>query len=145
MAILNLEDLQGTCEALVFSKEFGESETLLKSGEPLLLTGSVMVEGDEAPVAKLRVREVKLLREAREKKTSRVHFRVQADQLSADVLRELKTILGRFRGNCAAYLHIRIPDRDAETVLKLPQNVTSSEQMEQEVDGLFRARVTEFT
>ncbi|NMB76315.1 MAG: DNA polymerase III subunit alpha [Myxococcales bacterium] len=145
MAILMLEDLAGTCEALVFSREFAELESVLKSGEPLLLSGSVVLEGDdEEPVAKFRVSEAKLLREVREKKTSRVRFRVSAEQLSGERLHKFKAILDRFPGNCAAYLHIRLPDPGAETVLRLPAPVVYSETLEQEVDRLFSARVTEY-
>jgi hypothetical protein len=118
---------------------------MLKSGEPLLVTGAVVMEGDESPVARLRVREVCLLGAAREKKTSCVHFRVPAGSLSKDRLLELKSILGRFRGACSAYLHIRLPECGSETVLKLPEQVGPSEEMEHEVDSLFMGKVTEFS
>jgi len=145
MAILVLEDLEGTCEAIVFSKEFALCEDLLKSGEPLLVKGTVAMEGDENPVAKLRVREVALLAEEQAQKTSRVSFKLQADSLTPDKLAELKTILGRFKGSCRAYLHIRLPEVASETVLELPDQVGSSEQLEQEVDNLFSGKVTEFS
>jgi len=145
MAVLTLEDLEGTCEAVVFSKEFAEHETALKSGEPLLVTGQVAMEGDENPVARLRVREVCMLGDAREQKTRCVRFRVPAESLSRERLEELKTILSRFRGGCAAYLHIGLHECGSETVLKLPEQVGPSEEMEHEVDSLFKKKVTEFS
>ncbi len=145
MATLVLEDIEGTCEAIVFSKEFALCEGLLKSGEPLLVKGTVAMEGDENPVARLRVREVALLADEQAQKTSRVSFKLQADGLTPDKLEELKTILGRFKGSCKAYLHIRLPQAGSETVLALPDQVGSSEQLEQEVDNLFSGKVTEFS
>jgi DNA polymerase-3 subunit alpha len=145
MAVLTLEDLEGTCDAVIFSKEFAEYEQALKSEEPLLVTGSVVMEGDENPAARLRVREVRLLGDACEKKTSCVRFRVPADSLSKDRLEELKSILGRFQGACSAYLHICLPECGSETVLKLPEPVGPSEEMEHAVDSLFRMKVTEFS
>ena len=145
MATLVLEDLEGTCEAIVFSKEFALCEGLLKSGEPLLVKGTVAMEGDENPVARLRVREVALLADEQAQKTTRVCFNLQADGLTPDKLEELKTILGRFKGSCKAYLHIRLPQAGSETLLALPDQVGSSEQLEQEVDNLFSGKVTEFS
>ncbi len=145
MAVLTLEDLEGTCEAVVFSKEFAEHEQVLKSEEPLLVTGTVVMEGDENPVARLRVREVCLLGEAREKKTSCVRFRVPSECLSTDSLEVFRSILGRFQGDCSAYLHILLRECGSETVLRLPERVSPSEEMEHEVDSLFKKKVTEFS
>jgi DNA polymerase-3 subunit alpha len=145
MAILTLEDLAGTCEALVFSREFAQLEAVLKSGEPLLFSGSVVLEGeDEEPVAKFRVSDAQRLNEVREKKTSRVRFRVSAEQLSGERLHKFKAILDKFPGPCQAFLHIRLPDPMATTVLRLPAPVVYSEALEQEVDRLFAAKVTEY-
>jgi DNA polymerase-3 subunit alpha len=145
MAILTLEDLEGTCEALAFSKEFAEFEQVLKSNEPLLVTGNVMIEGDENPIAKLRVQKVGLLSEVRKQKTSNVHFRLTAEQMSEERLLQLKSILSRFRGKCQGYMHIELTDIGSETVLKLPQAIASSEKMEHEVNSLFRKNVCDFS
>ncbi|MBW1807018.1 MAG: DNA polymerase III subunit alpha [Deltaproteobacteria bacterium] len=145
MAALTLEDLEGTCEAIVFSKEFAEYEKLLKSEEPLLLIGSVAMEGDDNSEARLRVREVRMLSDAHVQKTSRVHFKVNAEKVTPEQLQQLKTILGRFKGSCKAYLHMRMPDTGPETVLKLHEEVGASEKMEHEVDTLFNSKVTEYS
>ena len=145
MAILTLEDLEGTCEAVVFSKEFEAFEDLLKTDQPLLIAGTVSLDGDdESPVAKLRVKEASLLSDARKKKTGCVRFRLDAEALTADKLESLKGILDRFQGSTRTYLHIQLPDRGPETILRLPTKIGACEELEQEVDFLFKGKVTEF-
>ena len=144
MAILQLEDLTGRCEALVFSKEFQRCEELLKSERPLLLTGNASIEDDENPVVRLVIREASTLKEASKQRTSQVHFRLAADALDRERLDRLRSILRRHRGRCTAYLHILLSADGPETVLRLPDPVSFSEKVEREVDGLFDCRVTDY-
>jgi DNA polymerase-3 subunit alpha len=144
MAILQVEDLTGRCEAVVFSKEFVECEATLKAGEPLLVTAQVTVEDDENPEPRLRVRSLASLQQASVKQTRRVHIRLAAASLTAERLAKLKGILKKHQGPCSTYLHIRMPEERAETILKLPEAVGCSEVMEYEVDSLFRDKVLEF-
>ncbi len=144
MAILQLEDLTGRCEALVFSKEFQRCEELLKSERPLLLTGNASIEDDENPVVRLVIREASTLKEASKQRTSQVHFRLEADALDRERLDRLRSILRRHRGRCTAYLHILLSADGPETVLRLPDPVSFSEKVEREVDGLFDCRVTDY-
>ncbi len=145
MAILQLEDLSGTCEAVVFSTEFTRYEELLKSDRPLLISVAVKIEDAENPVPKVNVREICALKQASQQKTSRVHFHLLADALSQELLERLRAILRRHKGKCIALLHIRLPDNGSEIVLRLPDCVSYSEKVEHEVDSLFRARVTEYS
>ena len=144
MAILQLEDLSGQCEGVVFSKEYSAHEELLRSDLPLLFNGTVVIEDDENPVPKLRIREVSQLKEATSKNTSQVHFYLEADNLTEKDLQTLKKILNRHKGKCNAFLHIRIANGKTETVLRLPNQVSFSEKVEQEVNGLFRKQITEY-
>jgi DNA polymerase-3 subunit alpha len=145
MAILLLEDLTGQCEAVVFSKEFTQHEELLKCDRPLLFTGTVAIEDDENPAPKVRIREVCALKEASQQKTTRVRFRLPAEQLNPQRLEQLHAILRRHKGKCTAFLHICLADNGPETVLKLPTPVSYSEKVENEVDALFNLRVTEYS
>ncbi len=144
MAVLSVEDLEGAAEAVVFSKEYAQFEALLKSNEPLLLTGTVAIEGDENQMAKLRVKEVCRLIEAREKKTSLIRFLVPAEDLSVAKLHALKEIFDKYPGTCSTFLHVLLPDRGPEAILKLGNTVMCTEALEQAVDGLFNRKVTHF-
>jgi len=144
MAILQLEDLTGRCEALVFSKEFTQFEELLKCERPLLLTGNASIEDDESPFPRVVIREVSALKDASIQKTSRVHFRLPVEEVTGERLEQLRAILKRHRGKCTAFLHLCQADGGPETVLKLPDPVSYSEKVEDEVDALFNRRVTEY-
>ncbi len=144
MAVLTIEDRMGTCEALVFSKEFALYEPLLRTAEPLLFVGQLTVDDEENPLAKLRVREVRLLKDSQQP-IKRVDFHLPAEALSRERLLQLKLILGRFTGTCPAFLHIHLPDNGPETIVRLPGSITSSAQLEKEVNTLFEQRVTGFS
>lgn len=49
MAFVNLEDLYGTCELVVFPKVYHKSSHLLESGEPLVVVGRVNMKEDAPP------------------------------------------------------------------------------------------------
>ncbi len=145
MAIVGLEDLTGRCEAVVFSKEFAQAEDLLRSDRPLLLSCNASVDDDEGARPRIVIRQVSSLKDASKQKTSQVHFRLPADEVDEKRLERLRAILRRHKGKCAAFLHIRLPDHGPETILRLPDTVSFSEKVEQEVDSLFKGRVTEYT
>lgn len=144
MAIVGLEDLSGRCEAVVFTKEFAEAEELLRSQRPLLLSCNATLDDDEGARPRIVIREVSALKDASKQKTSQVHFRLPANDIDAPRLERLRTILRKHRGKCAAFLHIRLPDHGPETILRLPESVSFSEKVEEEVDSLFNGPVTQY-
>ena len=103
MAIAQVEDLHGSIEVLVFSRAFGECEDILKSDQPLLVTGSVKVEGDDPanPIVKLNAQNIQLLSKVRIDATTRVEMRIPVYAVNNDRLEGLKDILsdslGKFR------------------------------------------------
>ena len=143
MATLVLEDLDGSCEAVVFSKEYAQCEELLKSGQPLLFSGSVSCEDEENQTYRILVRAVQPLGDLCQQNTSQVRFSVKADELSQERLQALKAVLESLPGKCSTYLCIQVPPSGAEVVLQLQQQVAWSENLEQEVNRLFAHRVTQ--
>jgi DNA polymerase III subunit alpha len=142
MAFITLEDLHGTIEVLVFSKTFNECEMILKSDEPVIVRGAVMVEGEENTEVKIRAASVELLAEARAKKAKRFEMEIPVYELSDDKLVQLREILTEFKGNVPARLTITQPDQ-FETVIALPEQlaVSPTEELLIRVDGLFGRRV----
>lgn len=49
MAFVNLEDLYGTCEIVVFPKVYQNASHLLESGEPLVVVGRINMKEDAPP------------------------------------------------------------------------------------------------
>lgn len=135
MAFVNLEDLSGSVECVVFPEVYAASMELLKGEEPLFLSGELDV-GEEA--CKLLVNQVELLRDVTKKQTRRINIRLTTPGLEEIQLRELKSIVQRYRGGCDVTLHLVIPDR-SETVIRLPERLrmAASNEAMAEVEKLF--------
>ncbi|MBI3178482.1 MAG: DNA polymerase III subunit alpha, partial [Deltaproteobacteria bacterium] len=142
MAFVTLEDLHGHCEVLVFSKVFNVCEAILKSGEPILVKGVPLVEGDEAVEVKLRANAVELLSDVRARKTRRLEIAVPVDMVSSERLTKLRDLLSAHKGEVPARVTVTEPEL-FETVIALPESlkVNPSEDLLARVDQLFGQRV----
>jgi len=142
MAFVNLEDLSGSVECVVFPEVYAASMELLKGEEPLFLSGELDV-GEEA--CKLLVNHVELLRDVTQKQTRRITIRLTTPGLEEMQLRQLKSIVQRYRGACDVALRLVIPDR-SETVIRLPQQMrmAASNEAMAEVEKLFGYSVMTF-
>ena len=145
MAFVTLEDLYGRVEVLVFSRVFAAAEHILKSDDPIVIKGALMLEGDDNTELKIRASEIELLSEARTKVARGLNIKIKTEQLNAKNLQELKEILSQFKGALPARLTIKQPDQ-FETVMALPQElcVEPSEEMVHQLDRLFGASVAYF-
>ncbi len=119
MAFLTLEDLSGFVEVVAFPEVYAASADLLGEEEPLMVTGELDV-GEEN--CKLLASHIGLLKDAREKSTDMVHFRLNAVGLEDQQLRALKELVQRHRGKCRVRLHLTVPGQ-SETVVSLPENL----------------------
>ncbi len=144
MARFMLEDAEGTLEVIAFPKTFEKVRHVLVSDEPILCSGAVKNEGNaEAPEWKMLLESAAPLSELRQAKTSRVDIHLNADQLTLDLVDELKTILANAtRGNCTAVIRIKIPQR-SETVVQLPDAwaLSPTEDLLTRLERLFGDRV----
>ena len=144
MARFMLEDAEGTLEVIAFPKTFEKVRHVLVSDEPILCSGDVKNEGNsEAPEWKMFLETAAPLSELRQAKTSRVDIHLNADTLTLDEIDELKTILANAtRGNCAAVLRLKIPQR-SETVVLLPDAwaLSPTEDLLTRLERLFGDRV----
>lgn len=142
MAFVTLEDLSGFVEMVVFPETYQAAMELLKSEEPLLVSGTLDV-GEES--CKLLATEVLPLREVKERLTKKVHFRLTTPGLSEEQLTALKDIIDRHRGSCDVLLHLVIPNR-SETVIGLPESrkVAASDEIMDAAEKLFGYNVVTF-
>ncbi|MBF0527363.1 MAG: DNA polymerase III subunit alpha [Deltaproteobacteria bacterium] len=118
MAFVNLEDLYGTMELVVFSDIFAASQELLVPDSLIFVTGKV--KHDDRGV-KLIVTEIIDLAEARYKKAKTVVYRIKTTALTPDRLKELKALFAKYQGSSRTFLNLVIPN-ESETSLSLPQD-----------------------
>ncbi|MBL4818250.1 MAG: DNA polymerase III subunit alpha [Deltaproteobacteria bacterium] len=99
-AVINLEDNFGRVEVLAFSKVYAEHEALLKSNEPLIIKGRILIDDidDEGIVAmpKMRLESCEMLATAQAEKTRFVDLTVGAE--SPELFNTIQAICERHRG-----------------------------------------------
>ncbi|HEY3354803.1 MAG TPA: DNA polymerase III subunit alpha [Polyangia bacterium] len=141
MAFFNLEDLNGQVEVVVFSKAFEKHQAVIKSGEPLLVSGMIRKEGDDGTRISVSLDDALPLTKLRIQKTSQVHVVVNADIATRQKLEDLRRLIVQHPGSCATLLHLRIPKR-AEAVVALPAGfeVAPTEELLVGVERLFGER-----
>ncbi|BCR05240.1 DNA-directed DNA polymerase [Desulfuromonas versatilis] len=142
MAFVTLEDLSGFVEVVVFPEAYAAAMDLLKSEEPLLISGTLDV-GEES--CKLLATEVLSLGEVKERMTKKVHIRLTTPGLEERQLRALRGVVEKYRGGCEVLLHLVIPNR-SETVIGLPDGlkVAACDEMLDDTEKLFGYNVVTF-
>jgi DNA polymerase-3 subunit alpha len=139
MAFATLEDIQGTIEVIIFSDLFKEVSTLIKSDEPVIVTGSVSSDEDKIKVIASKIRP---LSEVMSKKTRSVHFHLSSEQAVKEKIKRLKELIQAYPGECPAYLHVTMPGK-SETVISLDTHfcVEPSSPFTRELEVLFGQQV----
>jgi DNA polymerase-3 subunit alpha len=166
MAWVTLEDLSGHVEVVCFpSKDgtrsvmgkdgrwskagpkpgFDQWESLLKSDEPLLVTGTVQFSNrdEEQPSAEIIAEEVQSLREVREKRVKRLEVKVEADLVTEDRLQRLAELAGKSSGQTPLAMSIRVPGQAEALIGATSYRVAVSDELITAVDKIFGAKVAE--
>jgi DNA polymerase-3 subunit alpha len=147
MAIFNLEDTYGTVKIACFAKAFAQYEALLKSDEPILVTGKVKAgrggddPNDDAPkVKELSLSEAHQLAELRAQKTKQMTVELPADALTDEKVEQLKAALSASPGTVTTVLRMKVPLRSyTDCVLPREFSVTPSDELLLRIERLFGA------
>lgn len=114
MAFLNLEDLKGIIEVIVFSDVYRQCRDALNSDDPLLIKGTV--SKDELST-KVIASEIVKLNRALERNIASLDVRITAQNgISPEKISEFRDILAKYKGSCPVSLHIRIPQKGRITI-----------------------------
>jgi DNA polymerase-3 subunit alpha len=133
-AILNLQDMTGQLEALVFPEAFARLETLLKSDAPLLLRGRVNVEDAGTRVAIQEAQPLDGVAGA-PGTTARMRVRIDLSAMDEMTLDQIKAVLAQSPGPCPIAFDIFDPDGDMAT-LASNQRVRIDEQLVTRLEGM---------
>ena len=137
----------GGIEVVVFPKTFEKVRHVLVSDEPILCTGEVRNEGTaEQGDWKIMMNDAVPIADLRQLKTTRVDIHLNADAVTSDQVAELRAILAQVpRGNCTAFVRLRIPQR-SETVIMLPEAwmVAPSDELVTRLERVFGERIATF-
>jgi DNA polymerase-3 subunit alpha len=165
MAWVTVEDLHGSIEIVCFPGKDGSKpmmgkdgkwakgtprpgfenwEQLLKSDEPLLITGNVQINtrDEGTAIAEVIAEEIQSLRAVREKRAKRMELRLPVNLVDDDKLYKLQEIAKKHVGATPVAVSIIIPG-EAETLIGSPLKVAATEEFITAVDRLFGSRVVE--
>ena len=166
MAWVTLEDLSGHIELICFPGRdgnrsvmdpktgkwgkggpkpgFEQWELLLKSDDPILVTGTVQINSrdEQNQVVELVVEDVQSLKEVREKRVKRLELKLHADLATEERLQKLSELAKKYAGATPIAVALHMPG-EAETLMETPLKVQLSDELLDAVNRLFGARVAE--
>lgn len=118
MAFVTLEDHLGCVEVLIFSKAFAEGESALKSGEPILVRGHCMVDGDDegGGQVKLRAQSITTLSQERVQRARSLELKLPIARADEKFFLQLKQIFSQHRGSVPVTLELIQPDAFVATL-----------------------------
>ncbi len=108
MAIMNLEDLAGAIEVIVFPDLYKTAQHLLVTDAPLIVRGTL----DKSEQGnKIKALSVSLLTDIKKKGISRMDIRLSATGLTKEDLTQVKEILLKHKGDIPVFLRLQNPTR----------------------------------
>ena len=146
MAFLTLEDKEGQCEVLVFSKAFAANEEALKAKVPILIKGQYTEDGDgDARVGKVRANEVIRLSDARKRYVRRVTLCIDVADVTNGELDRVKRALADSPGTCRTHLILEM-DHDygrGKAEMALPEDfwVEPTDDLLSALERIFRKKI----
>jgi DNA polymerase-3 subunit alpha len=103
MAVLSFEDRTGSVEVIVFPDAFSAYSALLKSEEPLLITGTAEVDDN---AAKIISQEIKSLERVRETAIKGIEVNLPQEIISKGILEDIKDIIFKYPGESAILFRV---------------------------------------
>ncbi|MFW6284107.1 MAG: DNA polymerase III subunit alpha, partial [Desulfosalsimonas sp.] len=134
MAFLNIEDMHGSVEVVVFPDLYAAVADVLILETPAFVQGQVQKNEKSA---KILADSVIRIADAETNWAASLHIRVDAESVETQTMENLLAVLQKHPGACRGFLHVRIPAK-TETVIALPEEmkIRAGVALRQEVNGL---------
>jgi DNA polymerase-3 subunit alpha len=120
MAFLNLEDMKGFVEVILFPEVFKAALPCLRGGDPILVRGALDLSEDHVKIKGLEVRPLPELTLPTDKI---VHLKVPLSSLTKSQLEDLKGIIVANKGFYKVLLHL-MNGKDRETIIAFSDQYT---------------------
>lgn len=141
MAVIQVEDLSGSIEVILFPDLFARCSGLLKNDDPLLITGTVE-KGDYT--IKIIAQEISTLNMVRQQLIKAIEVNLDKKTASRDTLEDLRDLTFRFPGECR--LRFKVPlgsGKDVTIAANERFSVLPCPELISELEVLTGHRVTE--
>ncbi|MGD9367081.1 MAG: DNA polymerase III subunit alpha [Desulfobacteraceae bacterium] len=134
MAFIQLEDLHGGVEVIVFPSVYASCQDLLSDDHPVMVQGKVQLDEKGA---KILADTVIPMEKAEAMWTAKVQFNIDAQRSDKAILADLRDLLRRHPGDCRGMICIKMAD-DVETVLAMAESwrFRPGDALTREVNGL---------
>ncbi len=141
MAFLNLEDLSGKIECLIFPRVYAECHQLLTGDEPVLMSGHVNLAEDPK---KFFPEKITPLKDASDDRVTAVRVSLPVERLTPHSLTRVRQILMSYRGTVP--IHFIIETGEGRARLPLDDNflVAPSPQMAAKINELLQHPAVQF-
>jgi len=139
MAFLTLEDIKGFVEIILFPEVFKAALPSLRSGDPLLIKGTLDLSEDHV---KIKATQVHALSELPLSSKNPLHLRILISQLAPSQLTDLRDIIVANRGPSQVLLHF-MGKNSSEVVVALSDQYTvdPSQDFRNHVQNVFKSAV----
>ncbi|MBX2812091.1 MAG: DNA polymerase III subunit alpha [Myxococcales bacterium] len=147
MAFAVIEDQTGVFELIIGARVFGETEDLLRSGQPIIARIGVSVDIDDAGAKTIRARMngAQSVAEARRERSRLMTLAVSESEIDVRRLEGFRTVIRRYPGQCRIRMMVSI-DKTAEVELNLPRSVRvdATDEVVDAVEQLFGVGAVRF-
>ncbi len=134
MATLQLEDLSGRIEVVVFPDSYQKNYEYLREDQLVWIKGKFLGEGESRRIHLLQIMP---LGEAFQNQAKRVLLRIFLPGIEETVFEELKIILDKYRGPCPVFFELEAPHSYRMVVQSREiQGVIPSEELTKDVENL---------
>ena len=107
-AILQIEDLRGSVECMLFGKSYDDFKDLLIPETPIFVTGYIRRGDEENSPASISVKSLLSLESMIQTQTSQLHLHLFEEECSEPLLKSLNEFLLRHSGNVPVVLCVRL-------------------------------------
>ena len=134
MAFIQLEDLRGSVEVIVFPSIYSACHDLLGDDRAVFVQGKVQ-QDDKG--AKILADTLIPVEKAEAMWTAKIQFTIDAERSDKAALTELSEILRRHPGDCQGVIRLKMPEA-VEAVLAMAENwrIQPGEALNREINGL---------
>ena len=106
-ALFSIEDYDGSLDMALFGEEFRKNQHLLSVGEFVYLIGTVQERYNQIGMWELKVQNIQLLTEVRDKMSKTVCIDVKASVIDEELVERLEYLVQQYPGKCNFQINIK--------------------------------------
>jgi DNA polymerase-3 subunit alpha len=141
MAFVQLEDMQGSLEVVIFPSVYATCQDLLATDTPIMIQGKVQKEEKSAKILADTVLSMELVETLW---TADVHFNINVQRTDKQILARLRDVIRQHPGDCKSFIHLKF-ENDVETVIAMSEQwcVAPGKSLRRQVNSLLGYRSVE--